>query len=204
MCKSELILIGGGGHCKSCIDVIEQTGVYHIVGIVDQEEKVRLEVLGYEIITTDEYLPKLAQTYKLFFVTIGQIKNAARRIEIFYQLKALKVRIPTIISPYAYVSKHASIGEGSIIMHNALVNAGAKIGKNCIINTKALIEHDATVEDHCHIATNAVVNGGVNVASGVFWGSGTVSKEYINIGKNTIIGCNATVKKNLKASSIIV
>ena len=24
--KKEIILIGGGGHCKSCIDVIEQEG----------------------------------------------------------------------------------------------------------------------------------------------------------------------------------
>jgi len=30
-----IILIGGGGHCLSCIDVIEQTGLYQIIGILD-------------------------------------------------------------------------------------------------------------------------------------------------------------------------
>ena len=39
----EIILIGGGGHCKSVIDVIEQEGQFKIVGIVD-----RPELLGTE------------------------------------------------------------------------------------------------------------------------------------------------------------
>jgi len=34
MMKSELILVGGGGHCKSCIDVIERQGKYRIAGII--------------------------------------------------------------------------------------------------------------------------------------------------------------------------
>jgi hypothetical protein len=29
----DIVLIGGGGHCKSVIDVIEQQGEYKIVGI---------------------------------------------------------------------------------------------------------------------------------------------------------------------------
>jgi len=32
--KEKIILIGGGGHCKSCIDVIEQEGRFIIAGIV--------------------------------------------------------------------------------------------------------------------------------------------------------------------------
>jgi len=39
----EIILIGGGGHCRSVIDVIEQEGRFKIVGIVD-----RPELLGTE------------------------------------------------------------------------------------------------------------------------------------------------------------
>ena len=37
--KEEIILIGGGGHCKSCIDIIEQEGIYSIKGIIDLPEK---------------------------------------------------------------------------------------------------------------------------------------------------------------------
>jgi FlaA1/EpsC-like NDP-sugar epimerase len=34
----KIILIGGGGHSKSCIDVIENENKYKIVGIVDKKK----------------------------------------------------------------------------------------------------------------------------------------------------------------------
>ena len=192
-----LILIGGGGHCKSCIDVIEQSGIYQIAGIVDLSEKLHQKIFGYKIIATDDDLPWLANEYKNFLITLGQIKSPEKRIRIFKTLKESGAKLPVIISPLAYVSKHAEIGNGTIIMHHALINAGAKIGSNCIINNKALVEHDAVIGDHCHIATCAVINGGVRVGSGTFFGSNAVSKEYIKIGENTVIGCGAKIIKNV-------
>ena len=102
------------------------------------------------------------------FVTVGQIKNSEIRYNLFKKLKKRGFKIPKIISPYAYVSKHAHIGEGSIVMHNVVINAGAKIGKNCIINTSSLIEHDVIIGDHTHISTKAVINGGTKIGSKVF------------------------------------
>ena len=52
--KEKIILVGGGGHCKSCIDVIEQEGAYQIAGVVDVPEKLHQKILGYEIIATDD------------------------------------------------------------------------------------------------------------------------------------------------------
>jgi len=193
----ELVLIGGGGHCKSCIDVIEQEGKYQIAGIVDVPEKLHQKILGYEIIATDDDLPRLANEYENFLITLGQIKSPEKRIWIFQTLKKLGAKLPVIISPLAYVSKHAEIGDGTIVMHYALINAGAKIGSNCIINTKALIEHDSVIGDHCHIATSAVINGGVRVGSGTFFGSNAVCKEYIKIGENAVIGCGTKIIKNI-------
>ena len=33
--KEKIVLVGGGGHCHSVIDVLEQTNKYEIIGIVD-------------------------------------------------------------------------------------------------------------------------------------------------------------------------
>ncbi len=191
--KREIILIGGGGHCKSCIDVIEQEGKYRIAGIVDISAKLHQKVLGNEIIATDHDLPRLVKEFKNFLITIGQIKTPEKRIRIFQILKKTGAEFPVIISPFAYVSKHAKAGDGTIVMHHAIINAGAKIGSNCIINTKALIEHDAFIGDHCHIATGAVINGGVEVKSGTFFGSNAVCREYIKIKEKSVIGCGAKV-----------
>ena len=176
----EILLIGGGGHCKSVIDVIEQENRYKIAGIIDKKELIGKDVLGYKIIACDDDLDKLFKTYKNVIVTVGQIQSPKLRVKLFTKLKTIGYNIPVIISPLAYVSKHTAIDEGTIIMHHALVNASVNIGKNCIINTKALIEHDCTIEDNCHISTAAVVNGGVVVKDGTFFGSNATSKEYIN------------------------
>ena len=187
----------GTGHCKSCIAGIEQEAKYRIAGIVDMPEKLHQKVLGYEVIPIDDDLSRLVNEYENFLITLGQIKSPEKRIRIFQILKESGAKLPVIISPIAYVSKHAKIGAGTIIMHHALINAGAKLGSNCIINSKALIEHDAIIGDHCHIATGAVINGGTVISPKIFVGSNAVCKEYIKIGENAVIGCGAKITKNI-------
>ena len=168
--KEPLILIGGGGHCRSCIDVIEQQGSYHIAGIVDLPERKGESVFSYPVIGNDDDLATLIQRYKNALITIGHIKSPLRRIELFDKIEKLNGVLPVIISPRAYVSKHSTIGEGTIVLHNAVINAGATVGKNCIINTGAIIEHDVIIENNCHISTGAIVNGAVKIRGKyLFW-----------------------------------
>ena len=189
----EILLIGGGGHCKSVIDVIEQEGQFQIVGIIDKAELFGTNVLGYPVIGNDLDLESLAKKHAYALITIGQIKSPNQRIKLFDLAKKAGFTIPSILSPRAYISKHAFIGDGTVVMHDALINAKATIGNNCIINSKALIEHDSVILEHCHISTNATINGGVVVESGCFIGSGVITKESITIGKNSFIKAGSLV-----------
>ena len=200
---NKIILIGAGGHARSCIDVIELLGYYEIAGLVEKDERKRKENLGYPILGIDDDLQDLRQKYSHALVTLGQIKSPATRIRLFCQLQDLDYHLPYIISPSAYLSKHAQIGDGTIVMHDSIVNASARIGKNCIINNKALIEHDVIIGDNCHIATGAIINGEVTIGNGTFIGSGTVTKEFISIGNNCVIGAGAILKSNIKSNQII-
>lgn len=190
--QNDIILIGGGGHCVSCIDVIEAENKYKILGILDLKEKVGEKISGYEIIGSDEMLAELISPANYFFISIGQMTPYSKRDLIFSQLKSLKAKIATIISPLAYVSPRAKIGIGTIVMHHAVINAEATVGNNCIINTKALIEHEAFVEDNCHISTGVVINGRGGVQTNSFIGS-----------HSTIVQC-ATIKSGsfIKAHSL--
>lgn len=190
----KILLIGGGGHCKSVIDVIEMEGSYTIAGIIDQKELLGQKVLGYEIIGCDDDLEALFDRFKYAIVTVGQIKSPDVRIKLFNRLKTIGYELPVIISPRAYVSKHATVDTGTVVMHDALINANAAVGKNCIINTKALIEHDSVIGDDCHISTGAVINGGTVVSQGTFFGSNAVSKEYASIAEKSFIKAGSIVK----------
>jgi sugar O-acyltransferase (sialic acid O-acetyltransferase NeuD family) len=199
----DLILFGGGGHCRSCIDVIESEGRFRIAGIVDVKEKLGQQVLGYEIIATEEDLPGLTRRYGYFFITIGQIKSPDIRIKQYETLQGFGMNLPVIISPMAYVSQHSTIGDGTIVMHNAFVNAGASIGKNCIINTGAIIEHDVEIGDHCHISTGALVNGGTKIGMKTFFGSNSSTVQYIEIGEDSIIASGVSVPFNLSSGTFL-
>ncbi len=193
----DLILIGGGGHCKSVIDVIESGREFRIVGIVDMPEKVGQKILQYEIIGQDEDLEKLSHTVQYFFISIGHINSVLPRKKIYQILKKLNLVLPTIISPYAYVSGSAVLGEGNIIMHHAMVNTGSKIGNNCIINSKALIEHDVIVGNHCHISTGAILNGAVTIKDNSFIGSNAVCIQNTVVPENYFLKA-FTLYKGLK------
>ena len=201
MNKPEIILIGGGGHCKSCIDVIEHENNYAIAGIIDVKEKVGQTVLGYPIIGSDNDIDGIAKKYDNFIITVGQLKSSALRVKLFDKIKSLNKNLPVIISPNAYVSKHTKVGAGTIIMNGAILNAASSVGENCIINTKALIEHDAFIGDHCHISTSATINGECKVGSNVFVGSKSVLVQEVIIEENTFIGAGAVVIKNLSSGA---
>jgi len=190
----EIILIGGGGHCHSVIDVIEQENRFQIAGIVDKKELFGTKVLNYEVIGSDDDLHVLAEKYKYALITVGQIKSPNVRINLFELAKKAGFILPAIVSPRAYVSKYATIDEGTIIMHDALVNANVTIGRNSIINTNALIEHDSVVKNHCHVSTGATINGGVTVEEKCFVGSRAVTNHCITIATGSFIKAGSLVK----------
>lgn len=170
----KLILVGGGGHCRACIDVIELQKKYKIVGILDSPGKVGETLSGYTILDTDDGMARYVAQGCHFLVTVGQVESSKLRQHLYSKLEQLNASIATVISPRAYIARTAKIDKGVIVMHDALVNAGAHISNNCIINTKSLIEHDADVQPHCHISTGAIVNGGAKISSGTFVGSNSV------------------------------
>ena len=190
----KIILIGGGGHCKSVIDVIEHQKKYIIAGIIDKPKLKGSKVLGYPIIGSDLDLIYLSKKYKNAIVTIGQIKSSFLRNKLFNLAVKAGFTMPSIISPNAYVSKHSKIGNGTIVMHNVVVNANTSIGENCIINSKALIEHDCLILKNCHISTNSTINGNVTIEQGCFVGSNTITRESIKIKKNSFIKAGTLVK----------
>lgn len=190
-----LILIGGGGHCKSCIDVIESTSQYQIIGIVDPHLASQGigEILGYPILGGDEKLPSLTKEVSHAFIAIGQIRSASVRMHLYAQLKNLRFILPSIISPLAYISRHASIQEGSIIMHHALINSNVSIGKMCIINSKSLIEHDCVIEDFCHLSTGSIINGHSHIHQGSFIASNVALKHKSIIPEKSIISAKSPI-----------
>lgn len=207
--KKGLVLIGGGGHCRSIIDLIESIDSYSIsmggkisiAKIVDKKENLNKHVVGeYFVNDTMDNLEDIAKYYKNFVIAFGQLKTPNGRPELAKKITRLGGKIVTLISPYARVSPFSVIGEGTVIMHHAVVNANALVGIGSIINTGACVEHDANVGNFTHVSTNAVVNGGSTVGSYCLIGSNAVVLNSIKVSDKSVVGAGSVVIKNISDS----
>lgn len=198
--NKNLILIGGGGHCKSVIEVAESAG-YTILGILDRPEEESKKVLAYEVIGVDEDIPHYVDKAE-FVITVGFIKNPVLRIKLYNKVLEAGGKMATLIASTAHVSKYAKIGQGTVVMHQAFVNAGAVIGDNVIINTFVNIEHDAQIGNQCHISTGTMVNGDCQIGDNCFIGSQSVLANAISICSDVIVGAGSFIRKNIVQAGI--
>ncbi len=198
--KKPLILVGGGGHCKSVLEAAESAG-YSILGVLDMPEEVGKRILSTKVIGTDDDIHAYIDKAE-FVITVGFIKDPTIRIKLYNKIKEAGGELATIIASTAYVSKYAEICEGTVVLHRAFVNAGAKVGKNVILNTATNIEHDAVICDHSHISTGTMVNGGCKVGERCFIGSQSVLANCISIGDDIIVSAGAFVNKDISEKGI--
>mgnify|MGYP001282206324 CR=1 FL=1 len=191
---NKIIVIGSGGHARSCIDVIERENKFEIAGIVNNNNENRT---SYPIIGNDNDLENLRSKYSNALIGIGFTNDIRPRLKILEILTKLQFNTPSIVSPFSYVSKMAIVKKGTIIMHGVVINANVIIGQNCIINSCALIEHDSVIGDNCHVSTRANINGEVTIGQNTFVGSNVTIRNGISINQNQFLKMGLSVKENI-------
>ena len=172
--KKPLLLVGGGGHCKSVIEAAESAG-YSILGVLDMPEEVGKTLLSTKVIGTDDDIPDYVDKAE-FVITVGFIKNPATRIKLYNKVKEAGGKLATVIASTARVSKYAEIGEGTVVLHH--------------------------IGDQCHISTGAMVNGECKVGKNCFIGSQSVLANCITLGDDIIVGAGSFVRKSLTEKGI--
>ena len=83
---TKLLIVGAGGHTRSCIDVIHASSRFTIQGLIGLGNQVGQTVLGYPVIGTDDDFAFYRSDCEFAFIGIGQIKTASVRQNIFSNL----------------------------------------------------------------------------------------------------------------------
>lgn len=193
---TSLLLIGGGGHCRSVLDCLISMGKYRQIGIVDHDRSA--SVLGISVVGNDGNLSELMQDgWTSAFITVGSIGSTAVRRRLCHIIKELGFEIPIIIDPTAIIASEAEIKEGAFIGKRAVVNSGSRIGSCAIINTGAIVEHDCCIGDFSHISPGTTICGQALIGSDTHIGAGAVVRQGLSIGSNTLIGAGSVVVKNI-------
>lgn len=203
MMNKRMLLVGGGGHCKSVLDSLLLDKSYSEIGIIDKKENKEIQILGVPVIGFDEDLQRLFnEGYGYAFVTLGSIGKPFSRIKLFALLEEIGFELPNIIDVSAIVSDNVKLEKGIYIGKNAVVNACAFIGNGSIINTSATIEHDCVIGAFTHVSPGAVLCGEVKIGKNTHIGANSVVKQQLKIGENAIIGMGSVVLENVNDNKL--
>lgn len=198
-----ILLVGGGGHCRSVLDCLLRAGSCREIGIIDQESGG--ELMGVSVIGCDADLPRLfAAGWRAAAVTLGSVGDPARRRMLYQTLREIGFALPVIADPSAVIGLEVELEEGIFIGKGAIVNSGTRVGCCGIINTGAILEHDCTLGDFVHVGPGGVLCGGTRVEENTHIGAGAVVRQQISIGRSVLIGAGSVVIRDIPNGCTVV
>ena len=154
--KRKIVLVGAGGHAKSCINLIEKINEFKIIGLTDSRKKGYL--LNYKILGDDTILDQ-----KKF-----------RNIDLS---KFSKIGPGTMIMGNTFVNAGASIGENCIINNNSLIEHDVKIGNNSQISTSVTINGSCKIGSNCFIGSGTIIKNNVKIKNNTFIKMASIIKK---------------------------
>lgn len=185
--KTKLLLVGAGGFGRVAL---EHAALQYDCAFVDDGPELGTLVDGVPVIGRISDLPQLFGEYKKLIVTIG---NNKLREKIYCEAKAIGYDFPSIICASAYVSAHAELGAGCVLLNNVVVQNGAHVGDGVLLNPGVEIHHDSFVDDYALIYTNSVVRTLAHVGKRVRIGSTVSVSNNINIADDSDIPNGTTL-----------
>lgn len=184
----KLLLVGAGGFGRV---VLEHACREYECVFLDDGVDTGTPVDGVPVIGKTDQMEALFPEYRLLLVTIG---NNSLREKLYKRAADIGYTFPNIIVPSAYISPHATLGSGLIILNNASVQNGAVIGDGSILNAGAEAHHDCSIGRYCLIYTNSVVRSLTHVGDRVWIGSCSTVSTYAAVPDDAVIGDGETVK----------
>ncbi len=179
---SKLVLIGGGGHCKSVLDAALRMNAFQEIVILDPGLSKDSKVMECSVVGDDDRLGELREKgFDNAFITVGCVGDTSLRRKLVKKADAYSFIYPCVIDPSAIVSEYAKIEPGVFVGKNAVINTGAQIGEHAIINTGAIVEHDSHIGGFTHVAVGATVCGDCNIEEDVFIGAGATLIQGVRI-----------------------
>src|SRR5512135_3420449 len=126
--KNDIILIGGGGHCKVVIDAIRRAKEFDIYGILDPNISAGETILGVKVLGPDSILPQIsAKGIKHAFITVGSVGDCSARKRLGLALTKAAFKLPVIVHPAALLAEGVKLGEGTFVAAGSVINPDVEI-----------------------------------------------------------------------------
>lgn len=182
----KLLLVGAGGFGRV---VLEHASAFYDCAFLDDGDAAIVD--GAPVIGKTGDMASFYPEYKLLLVTIG---NNMLRERLYKDAAYIGFTFPNIIHPSAYISPHAHIGTGCVILNNAVVQNNAKCGDGCILNPGVELHHDSAIGSCCLVYTNSVIRSLTMVGNRVWIGSNVTISTSATVSDDTIVEDGNVIK----------
>lgn len=198
--RQPLVILGGGGHAKVIVDILEECRRWKILGYLNDTGS-GPDLLSYPCLGSDAMLSQLRRSHaRHAFVGVGDNR---RRRALFMQVLEAGFELPSAISRKAHVSGRARLGRGVAVMAGAAIQAEAEIGDGAIINTGATVDHDCCIGPFAHICPGAHLAGSVEIGEGALLGTGCAVIPGVRIGAWAVVGAGAVVVSEVAENTTV-
>jgi sugar O-acyltransferase (sialic acid O-acetyltransferase NeuD family) len=202
-----LIIIGAGGIGSQIADAIEEINKggkqWNLRGFLDDnEDKQGRDINGYPVLGKIED----AQDFEdcLLVLAVGNSKNYYIRKEVFKKLGIDHKKYARIVHPSATVSRHSTVGYGSVVLAGARVMPNTQIGRHSFVLANAYVGHDNVIQDFVTVTNSASISGMTTIEEGCYIGANSSIIERIVVGKWSLVGLGSVVLKGVPAFSVVV
>lgn len=197
-----VVIIGAGAHGREVAEILRhqhsRPEAPEAIGFVDDNLELRGRIIaGLPVLGNWTWFEEAAAA-EIAVICASGFSNV--RYQMAQRARALGLSFANAISPMAYLSPNARIGEGVVIYANTTACTGSSIGDHAIINAGAVISHDTQLGDYTTVNPGVNLAGNVSVGEGCFLGIGCSVIQGITIGAWTTVGAGAAVIRNLPAN----
>lgn len=187
------LVVGGGGHASSVLDVIVRLGDEVAAWVLLPGERAP----GPGEIFSDDGPALAAARAHRWTVTVAIGSNRVRAELLGRYADLPRDQLAPLVAASATVSHLALLGPGVQVLEHAHVGPRAKVGVAALVNTAANVEHDAVVGDAAHVAPGAHLLGGAELGTGSMLGSGARVLPERRLASGITVGAGAVVTTDL-------
>jgi acetyltransferase-like isoleucine patch superfamily enzyme len=195
----DLIIMGAGPHAQEMTDIVGEINraqpTWNLLGFLVPEAQAGLVGTalgcGYPVLDT--------------YAAIGHYPDAFFVPE--YNCGYPDVphgRSASLVAHSAFVASTAQIGRGCVIYPHCFVGHNAVLGDRVFLLSGSVINHDCRLDDDVTAGSAVSLAGFVHVEAGCYLGQACTIRQYLAIGRGSLIGMGSVVITDVAPNCVMV
>ena len=194
----DLLILGTGVHALEMAEIVERvnrvTPAWNLLGYIAPDEKqVGQSLNGVPVLGAKAVLEK--------YPSAGLVPCNEGGWKDMTDLP--RHQLVSLIDPSVFVSRTAQIGVGCVFYPGCYIGLKAKIGDFVFCLSGGVINHDDVIENGVVLASGVTLAGVVHVEADCYLGQSCTIRQYLRIGRKSLIGMGAVVVKDVTPNSVM-